>query len=94
MNFIFPQNYDFKSKFLGFIDYTTVFLNIVWAAFVFAIVYFLIPNMTLKVSIFIILVLPFTLFSIVGFNHEKVSYVIKYLYTYIKRPKIYLYRKN
>ena len=30
MKFIFPQNYDFKSKLFGFIDYTTVILNIIW----------------------------------------------------------------
>lgn len=93
MNFIFPQNYNLKSKFLGFIDYTTLFLNVIWALFILSIVYFFIPSMSAKVSIFIILVLPFFLFSIVGFNHEKISYVLKYLYLYIKRPKLYLFRK-
>ena len=29
MNFIFPKNYNFKNKFLGFIDYTTIFINII-----------------------------------------------------------------
>ena len=27
MKFIFPQNYNFKTKLLGFIDYTTLILN-------------------------------------------------------------------
>ena len=35
MKFIFPQNYNFKSKFLGIIDYSTLFLNIVWDLFIF-----------------------------------------------------------
>ena len=30
MKFIFPQNYNFDNKLLGFIDYTTVILNIVF----------------------------------------------------------------
>ncbi len=93
MNFIFPQNYNLNSKFLGFIDYTTIILNVIWGIFIFAFVYFLIPNITLKVCIFIILFFPFTLFSIIGFNHEKILYVLKYLYFYIKRPKLYLYKK-
>lgn len=93
MNFIFPQNYNFNSKLLGFIDYTTVILNLIWGLLIFTFVYFIIPNITLKVSLFIILFFPFTLFSIIGFNHEKISYVLKYLYFYLRRPKIYLYKK-
>lgn len=93
MTFIFPQNYNFSSNFLGFIDYTTIILNIIWAIIVFVFVYFFIPNITFKISIFIILFFPFALFSIIGFNHEKVSYVIKYLYFYMTSPKLYLYKK-
>ena len=83
MKFIFPQNYNFSSKLLGFIDYTTVILNIIWGIIVFLIVYFIIPNITLKISIFIILFFPFTLLSIIGFNHEKMLYIVQYLYKYI-----------
>ena len=82
MKFIFPQNYNFNSKLLGFIDYTTVILNIIWGLIIFAFVYFFIPNITVKISIFIILFLPFALFSIIGFNHEKILYILQYLYLY------------
>ena len=94
MKFIFPQNYNFNSKLLGFIDYTTVILNILWGFFIFLISYLLIPNITLKISCFIVFFLPFFLFSIIGFNHEKMLYIIKYLYKYIFSPKIYLYKKS
>ena len=94
MKFIFPQNYNFKSKLFGFIDYSTVFLNLVWGAIVFAIVFFLIPNITMKIGIFIILFLPFALFSIIGFNHEKTLYILMYLYKYVSSPKLYLYSKK
>lgn len=30
MKFIFPQNYNFKNKLFGIIDYTNLFLNIIW----------------------------------------------------------------
>lgn len=93
MKFIFPQNYNFDSKLLGFIDYTTVILNILWGLFIFLISYFIIPNTTFKISFFIIFFFPFLLFSIIGFNHEKMLYIIKYLYKYIFSPKIYLYKK-
>ena len=29
MKFIFPQNYNFKNKLFGIIDYTNLFLNII-----------------------------------------------------------------
>ena len=69
MKFIFPQNYNFNSKFLGFIDYSTVILNIIWGIIVFILVYFFIPNITIRFGIFIILFLPFALLSIIGFKN-------------------------
>lgn len=93
MKFIFPQNYNFTSKLFGFIDYTTLILNIIFGLIIFSFVYFFVPNITFKIGVFIILFLPFALFSIIGFNHEKILYILLYLYFYIKNPKIYLYKK-
>lgn len=93
MKFIFPQNYNFNNKLLGFIDYSTVILILIWGILVFGLVFFLIPSISLKIGVFIILFLPVALLSIVGFNHERIIYIILYLYYYIKSPKIYLYRK-
>ena len=39
LKFIFPQNYNFKNKLFGVIDYTTIVVNIVWSTFVFLIVF-------------------------------------------------------
>ena len=83
MKFIFPQNYNFTTKLLGFIDYTTVILNIVWGLIVLAFVYFFIPNITIKIGLFIILFLPFALLSIIGFNHERILYIIEYKYSFV-----------
>ena len=44
MKFIFPQNYAFKNKLFGFIDYSTLVLNLVWDAFIFCLLDILIPN--------------------------------------------------
>ena len=94
MKFIFPQNYDFKNKLLGIIDYSTVFVNVVWCAFIFLVVNFIIKNITIKVFIFITFTFPLILLSFVGFNGENIIYVLSYLVRFIVKPKLYLYRKN
>ena len=40
MKFIFPKNYNFKNKFLGFFDYTTIFINIIWDGLIFLFINF------------------------------------------------------
>ena len=39
MKFIFPQNYNFKNKLLGIIDYSTAFFNILWYVIIFIILH-------------------------------------------------------
>ena len=94
MKFIFPQNYDFSNKLLGIIDYSTLILDIVWGIFTYLISLIFSGNLVLQIAIFIVLFLPFLLLSIIGFNHERMIYIIKYLYIFIKSPKYYLYQKD
>ncbi len=93
MKFIFPQNYSFRQKFLGFIDYSTLFLNGIWGILVYFISCVFSNHFTFKIALFIIFFFPILLFSIVGFNHERITYIMKYLFFYIKSSKYYLYRK-
>ena len=93
MRFVFPQNYNFNNKLFGFIDYSTLILNILWGLIIFLFIYFIVPNITLKIIFFIILFFPFCLLSIIGFNYEKILYIIIYLFKYIISPKIYLFKK-
>ena len=46
MKFIFPQNYNFNNKLFGFIDYSTLILNILWGLIIFLFIHFIIPNIT------------------------------------------------
>lgn len=92
MKFIFPQNYNFNYKLFGFIDYTTIFLNIFFG-FIIYLISNIFSNLYLKLCFFIILFFPFLLISIIGFNNEKFLYIIKYIYLYIKSPKYYIYKK-
>lgn len=91
MKYIFPQNYCFKNKLFGFIDYSTLSLNIVWDSFIFCLLDLLTLNISIKISIFIIFCLPLLLFSIIGFNHENFIYVLSYLIKFIFSKKLYLY---
>lgn len=93
MKFIIPQNYNFKNKILGIIDYSTAFFNIFWYILIFIILHLLFRDWNIKVFLLISLCFPITLFSIVGFNGEPIVYVFKYVIKYIVRPKLYLYKK-
>lgn len=89
MKFIFPQNYDFKNKILGIIDYSTALANVIWYVFVFLIVNFFCSSLELKIFLFIFLCFPFFLISVTGFNGENVVYVLKYFLKFSFKPKIY-----
>ena len=93
MKFIFPQNYNFNNKLFGVIEYTTLFFNIIWGILVYFISCIFSLNLSLQIAFFIILFFPVLLFSIIGFNHENIVYIIKYLYVYFKSPKYYLFKK-
>ncbi|MBQ2835827.1 MAG: hypothetical protein IJE68_03235 [Clostridia bacterium] len=93
MKFIIPQNYNFKNKIFGIIDYSTAFFNIIWYGIVFIILNFLLTNWNIKIFLLISFCFPITIFSVVGFNGEPIVYVFKYLLKYFFRPKLYLYKK-
>ena len=93
MKFIFPQNYNFTNQLLGFIDYSTLFLNIIWGFFCYFFINIFNFSIYIKISIFIVLFFPILLFSIIGFNHEKILYILKYLFIFFNSPKMYLFKK-
>ena len=94
MKFIIPQNYKFKNKILGIIDYPTAILNVVWNV----ILYFILKNISLTISarifIYSSLSFPILLLTIVGFNDESPIYSVKYILRYLKRQKVYLFKKG
>ena len=54
MKFIFPQNYNFKNKLFGIIDYSSLIFNIIWDLIIFLLINFLFKNNNIKIFIFII----------------------------------------
>lgn len=93
MKFIFPRNYRFKNKILGFIDYSTAIINIIFYLFVFSICNLFFQNLNLKIFLFITLCFPLFILSITGLNNENVFFVLFYVFKFIKNRKIYLYKK-
>ena len=94
MKFVFPQNYDFKNKLFGVIDYSTAFLNLLWDSFVFLFVYFVLSGITFQIFVFVILCFPLLLLSFSGFNGENIIYVFAYLIHFMLKPKLFLYKKS
>lgn len=93
MNFIFPQNYDLKSKFLGIIDYSTAILNVIWFCIILFLSNKLIINTNIKIFIIILLYFPLFLTSIIGINGENIINIFIYILNYLKKRNIYLYSK-
>ena len=93
MKFIFPQNYSLKSKFLGFLDYSTLFVNLIWIYLVFNISSIFASSLYIHLSIVIIFCLPLILFSVLGMNNENILQIIIYLIKYILKPKLYIFYK-
>lgn len=93
MNFIFPQNYNFKNKLFGILDYSTIFFNLFWYVIIFALLNILFISWNIKIFLLISFCFPITLFSFIGFNGEPIVYVFKYIIKYFFHPKLYLYKK-
>lgn len=94
MRFIIPQNYDFKNKLLGFMDYSTAVLNVVWALIVFIILRIFPFSLNIKIGIFITLCFPILIFSFFGFNNENILYVFSYIFKFIVNSRVYFFGKD
>ena len=93
MRFIFPQNYNFKNKLFGVIDYSTIILNLIWDLFIFIFINFL-NNLNIKIFLFFVFCFPLLLFSFSGFNGENIIYVITYISKFLIKQKLFLFYKN
>ncbi len=94
MKFIFPQNYTFKNKILGFIDYSVAIINIIWAVIVGLLLYLFVPDINAKIVIFILFCFPVFLLSISGIHGENMVYVFIYMFKFFIRQKLFFYMKT
>ena len=93
MKFVFPQNYNFKNKFLGIIDYSTLIINVIIYLFVFSVCSLILKNITIRIFIFISLCFPLFILSITGLYNENILFVLIYMIKFFKNRRIYLYKK-
>ena len=94
MKFIFPQNYNFKNKLFGFLDYSTIFLNLIWDLIILLLINIFFNNLNIKIFLFIVLCLPIFLFSLLGFNGENITYFFIYFFKFLLKQKLFLFDKN
>ena len=93
LKFVIPQNYNLKNKFLGFLNYSTIIVNLVWIFLIFNILSLFSLSFHIQISLTIILCLPLVLFSIFGINNESIFQIILYLLKYFFKTKIYIFYK-
>ncbi len=93
MHFIFPKNYNFKPKLLGFIEYSTAIIDSIFAIILYCLVNLIFTNITIKIYVFISCFFPIILISILGVNRESIVSVCIYMFKFIKNQNIYLYKK-
>ena len=94
IKFIFPKNFNFKNKLFGVIDYSTIFLNLIWFGFIFIIIHLFFRSLIIKIVLFILFCFPFLLISISGFNGENFLYVFRYMLSFSLKQKLYFYSKK
>ena len=92
MTYIIPQNYNFKPKLFGILDYPTAILNV--SIIVILILFLrLVPfALVVKCIIFIVCYLPLFLVSIFGFYNENFILIFLYVFKYLISPKVFIYR--
>jgi len=91
--YIFPQNYNFKNRLFGLIDYSTIIFNIIWCLFVYSFFSIFINSLYIKMCLIIIFAFPLLLLSIIGINNENILYVLFYMIKFIKNRAVILYSK-
>ncbi len=94
MHFIFPKNYNFKQKLLGFIDYSTAILDTIIGIIIYFLVNVFFTNLNVKIYVFVSIFFPILLISILGINKESFISVFTYMFKFIKNQNVYLYNRN
>lgn len=94
MHFVFPKNYNFKQKLLGFIDYSTAILDTIIGIIIYLLVNVFFTNLNVKIYVFVSLFLPILLISILGINKESFISVFTYMFKFVKNQNVYLYSRN
>lgn len=94
LKFIFPQNYTFKNKIFGFIDYSVVIINIIWFLIIGGLLHLCIQDINVKVIAFILFCFPIFLLSISGIHGENIIYIFIYMFKFFIKQKLFFFTKT
>lgn len=93
MKFIFPRNYKYRAKILGFIDYVTAIVDLIIGIILFSILRIFVSSISTRIYIFIILFVPIILFSVFVAGGENIIIYIVQIVKFLKRRGVYFYKK-
>jgi hypothetical protein len=93
MKFIFPKNYKYNAKILGFIDYVTAIVDLIIGIILWSIIHIIFSKLTTQIYVFLILFIPIFLFSILETGGENILIYVFFIIKFIKNRKVYFYRK-
>ena len=94
MKFVFPKNYKYRAKILGFIDYVTAIVDALIGILLFFIIRLFIKKISTQIYVFIILFVPIILFSVFVSDGENIITYIIQIAKFIKKRGIYFYDKK
>lgn len=94
VKYIIPRNYDFKPKLFGIIEYKLgVFVSALTLALI--IIFQNIKMVAImKIQIIIVIIVPIIMIGTIGVRGEKFFDILKLLFSYYLKPKIYFYFKE
>ena len=92
MKFIFPQDFNFKNKIFGILDYPTAIFNLIYFLLVWNLSSLFVSSLLIKIFILIIFYFPIFLISVINISHENILYFFWYMLKFIIKPKLYLYK--
>ena len=92
--YIIPHNYTDNGKILGMIEKQSLITAAVWAIPMTLIIFKFLPlNTDYKIFAWMFLVVPPTVFALVGIGSETLVDFAKFVFRFMKRSKVYTYEK-
>ncbi len=91
MKYLIPENYDYKNKLFGILDYKSAIFIVIFIFIVWNVLGLFIKNIITLISLMIILCLPIILLIFYNSSNENFINLVYYFVKYLIKPKIYFY---
>ena len=92
--YIIPHNYKDNGKILGMIEKESLITAAVWCIPMTYVVFKFLPlEIDYKIFAFMFLVVPPTIFALIGIGSETLVDFARFIFRFMKRAKVYTYEK-